>query len=624
MRKLLAVFFVFFVFLFIPLTPAFATDNFSTAYDVTYTVSPNGMTHAALNVTLTNKTNQYYASSYQVNVGFKDIENLRASDPDGGITPVLTKTDKGSTIDVDFNKRVGGIGNALVFTISFDTKEVAGKTGNIWEVNIPGLSNKDDFDNFAVHVRVPDSFGPPAYIKPATGSDVLDFTKEQLGQSGISLSFGSEQLYDFTLTYHIKNTKLFPIKTEIALPPSTNYQDIAIVSMTQIPENVTIDTDGNWLADYSLMPNEEKDIVVEGVAQLKLTPKKQVLSQADRALFTKAQPYWEASDPAIKKLAEELKTPDAIYQYVVSHLTYDFSKIAGSTIEQERLGAKNALQNPTKAICMEFTDLFVALTRAAGIPAKEIDGFAYTQNDKERPTALIEDILHAWPEYYDDAKGTWVMVDPTWGNTTRGTNYFTTLDFDHFAFVVKGKESNYPVSAGGYKLPGAKAEKNVHVVFGTIFPKPSYTLSYQTTLPKKVLSSFSPHGTISLRNTSGQLISAQTISLSSPDLTPRNQTVAFPQIPPYGSVVKDISFDKPSFLTNKKAVVTIRVGETAYQEFIIIAPLFFDALTISLGGILFALLTITIFYLATRSRHLPVPQQQGTDSVLRKSPQSPS
>ncbi len=31
------------------------------------------------------------------------------------------------------------------------------------------------------------------------------------------------------------------------------------------------------------------------------------------------------------------------------------------------------------------------------------------------------------------------MIDPTWGATTGGVDYFETLDFDHFAFVVKGK-----------------------------------------------------------------------------------------------------------------------------------------------------------------------------------------
>jgi transglutaminase-like putative cysteine protease len=55
-------------------------------------------------------------------------------------------------------------------------------------------------------------------------------------------------------------------------------------------------------------------------------------------------------------------------------------------------------------VCLEFTDLFIAIARAAGIPAREIDGFGYTQNAINRPISIDEDILHAWPEYYDTAK----------------------------------------------------------------------------------------------------------------------------------------------------------------------------------------------------------------------------
>jgi len=51
------------------------------------------------------------------------------------------------------------------------------------------------------------------------------------------------------------------------------------------------------------------------------------------------------------------------------------------------------------------------------------------------------------------------MVDPTWGNTTGGVDYFNTFDFDHLAFVVKGISSTYPVPAGGYKLTGDENKK---------------------------------------------------------------------------------------------------------------------------------------------------------------------
>ncbi len=62
--------------------------------------------------------------------------------------------------------------------------------------------------------------------------------------------------------------------------------------------------------------------------------------------------------------------------------------------------------------------------------------------------SLVKDVLHAWPEYYDESKKTWIMIDPTWGNTTHGMDYFSSLDFEHITFVIKGLSSTYPVPAG--------------------------------------------------------------------------------------------------------------------------------------------------------------------------------
>jgi len=53
------------------------------------------------------------------------------------------------------------------------------------------------------------------------------------------------------------------------------------------------------------------------------------------------------------------------------------------------------------------------------------------------------------------------MIDPTWGSTTSGIDYFKNLDLDHIAFVIKGSESEYPIPAGGYKFENASKDVNV-------------------------------------------------------------------------------------------------------------------------------------------------------------------
>lgn len=215
----------FFILSFILARPAFAS-NFATDYNVTYSVASSANTHVLMDISLTNTTNDYYASQYTIQVGFNDIQNIKASDPDGSISPSVTKTSKGETIELTFNKRVIGKGNKLNFNLSFDTNEVANSSGDVWEINIPGLSNQSDFSSFNVTVTYPNFLGKPAFIKPNLGSlsgGSLYFSKSDLGSSGISIAFGKFQTYDFNLTYHLENKNLFPIKTEIALPPQTNY-----------------------------------------------------------------------------------------------------------------------------------------------------------------------------------------------------------------------------------------------------------------------------------------------------------------------------------------------------------------------------------------------------------------
>src|SRR3989338_2436700 len=388
MKKIISLLSIFFLFVLLFSSKTSAASNFSTDYDIKYRVFENENTHVEINIALTNQTPTFYASSYKIRVGFEQIENIKAFDP---------------------------VGNKLNFTISFDTKKVAQKLGNIWEVNIPGFSTESDYSTSSVQVSVPLSFGKPSYIKPqiknlSQKGDTYTFTKEELEKSGISMAFGDNQIYKFNLTYHLQNKNLFPIRTEIALPPNTNYQDVQIENIYPKPTNVRVDNDGNWLAEYSLPPGKKMDVEAKGKIKISLSPKKEPKTDNELSKYLKPKNYWEADNDKIKKLAQSLKTPEAIYDYVSDYLKYDYSRVSSN---KPRLGALNLIDDPSSAVCLEFTDLFIALSRAAGIPAREIDGYAYTQNSKERPLSLVKDVLHAWPQYYDKDLKTWVMVDPT-------------------------------------------------------------------------------------------------------------------------------------------------------------------------------------------------------------------
>lgn len=601
MNKLLLSFFILPLFcslFFVSPSPTQAAEkNFTTDYHVTYEATEDGMTHALLQVTLTNSSSQFYASSYKVQLGFDDIQNVRAFDPEGPINPEITKTKDGYEIGVIFNKKSVGKDSKMTFTIAFDTPTIAKKYGKIREINIPGISNPDEFASFVVNVKVPPSFGQPTYIKPKQASNSMTFTKEQLGKSGISIAFGDKQYYAFHLTYHLVNSNVLPTTQEIALPPTTNYQDIFLTNMQPKPDNVIIDADGNWLAQYKMMPFQNVEVTVDGKAQVNLMPREEPLTPDQLAPYLEPQPYWEADSPEIKALAQELRTPQAIYAYVAQTLNYDFDRVRDN---KPRLGAVGSLKDQDSAVCREFTDLFIAISRAAGIPARQVEGYAHTENIKQRPLSLVRDILHAWPEYYDSEKKTWVMVDPTWASTTGGIDYFSVLDFDHLTFVIKGLDSSKPVPAGGYKLVSNTSSKDVKVSFAQEFPTEPPTAAVKSLLPGTVVAGLPIKGNMRVENTSSALFPRQMLSLSTTSLLPSDQMYAVAPIPPYGHEDVSIAFQATDFLTNTDATYTMRLADQSSKQDLTVAPFFKTVWGI--GGVLIGILTIILLIFAGSRR----------------------
>lgn len=604
MRKIIVLFIFFFALFFVAYPKdALADDSITSAVKMQYSVGANGNTHVVTHFILTNTTPNLYVTSYTIKLGFDTISNVSASDPSGPVIPSVKSTQSGQEILIPFTTIAAGKGATLPFTLSFDTPNVASRNGSIWEVNIPGLQSQNNFTDFTVTLVVPDSFGKPTYVKPIDTNGLV-FTKSQLERSGISLAFGQYQTYAYDVSYHLENKNVFPVRTDIALLPTTNYQNVSLDSLTPKPDIVSLDTDGNWIATYTLLPSQKMTVVADGLVSVSLTPQQSPLSQEDRKIFLKQQPYWQTNSQQVMQLAKDLKTPEAIYDYVVSHATYDFTRVKDN---QTRVGALGVLQNPSSAVCLEFTDLFVALARAAGIPAREVDGFGYTQNTAARPLSIGTDVLHAWPEYYDDERQAWIMVDPTWGNTTGGVDYFHQLDFDHVAFVIKGVSSTTPIPAGGYKFVGQENIKDVAVTVTnqTITAQPSVTTDVN--FPKTVLAGFATTLSLSLTNTGSVLFPSQAVQVHTTFQNPRDQQFILSPIPPFGKVRREIEFSKTPFLTNNADTITMLLGGKTLTAHVQIVPL--TTLQFVIGGIICAILIAIIFIFATRSRRLPISKR---------------
>ncbi len=113
------------------------------------------------------------------------------------------------------------------------------------------------------------------------------------------------------------------------------------------------------------------------------------------------------------------------YEYVTSVMRYDKS---GSG-----WGRGDAIYacDIRRGNCTDFHSLFIALARAAGIPARFTIGFPLgTPRSGEIPG------YHCWAEFY--ANGQWVPLDASeaWKHPDRHDYYFGNLDADRVAFTM--------------------------------------------------------------------------------------------------------------------------------------------------------------------------------------------
>lgn len=578
-----------------PATAVAADPNFDISVVSDYTVRENGTTRVVQTIKILNKSEYYFTPTYSVSVGFKNIENIEAHNSDGGIPTTLQDEDSlNKKIKLTFPKRYAGLNSTHTFVLTFDTKDIAQKQGNIWEVTIPGIDAPDDFSDYSIAVRVPEKFGKASIIKPSKKESGLltTFEKEEIGKGGVYILYGDKQYYSFTLKYNISNPNLFPVRTEIALPPTTNYQNVIISSLSEKPIDTTRDKDGNWIAEYRLLPQQKNTIIAKGYVEVTAQPGKSTHLNSVLKDYVSPKKFWESKDASIVKEAEKLKTPREIYDYVVNTLSYNYSKVATDNL---RLGGKGVLKNPKNSVCLEFTDLFVTLARANGIPARAVEGYAYTKNPKLRPISLANDILHAWPEYYDEATNTWIMVDPTWGNTTHNIDYFDSLDFAHVAFVVKGGDSEYPIPAGGYKFD--RESKDVEIAFADADEfKIAEKITIEDTFPSFVFPKTTIQGTITVKNEGNSGVSDLTIDVVTGKGSRRQFVVDY--IPPFGSRKVTTSFSDVPLLTNGSYLITMQVGKTITTKSVRISLIPDFKILLFIGGIIggSAIITAVTFH----------------------------
>ena len=146
--------------------------------------------------------------------------------------------------------------------------------------------------------------------------------------------------------------------------------------------------------------------------------------------FLGASAYIQTDAPAIRAKTEEIldgevnswRAAEKLCEWV--HTAITEKKMSGG------FGSSLTVLETLSGDCTEHTVLFIALARAAGIPARICSGITFAKD------AFY---YHFWPEVY---VGSWIQMDPTFGQTIADANHIqlggSTVESDNLMEFAEG------------------------------------------------------------------------------------------------------------------------------------------------------------------------------------------
>src|SRR3989344_7180652 len=128
----------------------FASGDFIEDYDVSYAISPLGVTTVTQNIRLTNTTDTKFPKQFAVIIDTDKIKNVIAHDNGGQISPIIKQVDGKTEITLAFNEYSVGRNKILPFTLRYENDSITQKIGSIWEVAIPGIRDTESVRSYSV------------------------------------------------------------------------------------------------------------------------------------------------------------------------------------------------------------------------------------------------------------------------------------------------------------------------------------------------------------------------------------------------------------------------------------------------------------------------------------------
>jgi len=380
----------------------------------------------------------------------ENVENINISDSQGSLDYEVSQTDASTTIS--FETRWISGGSDYVYNIEYVVPNSVSGTGVEYRAYYWGNTFNVRCENFTLTMQGPPETYPflstpeaeLVSLDPPTWRYSASYEKGENFGGFRGRFYEHPAYYLVTLNYSMtgQGETENPTLDIIVLNSENRWQFSSVVSSSLACSGSYFDDDNNlhllFEAD-DLSLGEYESIVIQLLYEVDVyDPQLKSSDVGDlEDIPNSLSPYlasdnqWWMSDHSLiigaaqQVVDNETNVYDAaekITEYVVDLIDYE--------TQDERQGSLWTYTSK-RGDCSEYTDLTIALARAAGIPARAAYGWGYYENENLRG--------HAWVEFYFPNQG-WQPADPTWAETAG--DYFAKLDPIHLARSIRGIKSS--------------------------------------------------------------------------------------------------------------------------------------------------------------------------------------
>lgn len=270
-------------------------------------------------------------------------------------------------------------------------------------------------------------------------------------------TFQDLRYVNITLVAYLFSNKRInqPFYVYFPIPFDAENQKLISIKFSKEPDELLQDEWNQSIAAFkisSMEPNELIQISMSCIVKLvsleyKIEPEKtgsiDDIPERIKQLYTKDEEMYKIHDPIIVSFTEEAlggekniyKIVRRIHDYVIERLSYKLDP---------RWDDAPTTLSKGEGSCSEYVFSFIALCRAAGVPARFVGGTVVDPGLSGMPinVELTDYTFHRWAEVYVPNYG-WLPVDVTYDDGIEGNEFFFRLTDTFFAFVRRGGASRY-------------------------------------------------------------------------------------------------------------------------------------------------------------------------------------